>query len=423
MYRYCREFTMAQVQAPMGEPEIRTSQEESADENPDDPIQIGEEEAWWILQQETTPHHFANGSRELKHQVVGGALLEKLSRSAKASGSRERILNREWLALKWNKNATRVQHILDGVVKDAFPHGKELGHDLTGVLVVLDTDIVENTELGELADALMELKVQMDSYNAEEDTDYYAMVALVHYTKEETDRYMDARVASANAVISTFNSFMRRPTLDWNRYLLDTEVGRPINIRNETRWRVDPEHFDESGLKEETLTRWADKLMEFLNDDDGLRCKEDDLTFPFKKDKDGVPRFLSGYFVRDDIPSNRFGIKVEGIDAEALYWVRFRLLASGGASLDEVPPLPELDLNEYSFRPWRKGQSADSFPETQEERDRWRQSRRTRKEEKERRRSLERQNRWINRVHEYLVADVAKVVKEKKDKLAATVDK
>ena len=66
MYRYCREFTVAQVQAPMGEPEIRTSQEESADENPDDPIQIGEEEAWWILQQETTLHHFAN---DLDHLV------------------------------------------------------------------------------------------------------------------------------------------------------------------------------------------------------------------------------------------------------------------------------------------------------------------------------------------------------------------
>ena len=46
-----------------------------------------------------------------------------------------------------------------------------------------------------------------------------------------------------------------------------------------------------------------------------------------------------------------------------------------------VPPLPELDLDEYSFRPWRKGQGADTFPETQEERDRIRESKRIKKEE------------------------------------------
>ena len=80
--------------------EIRTSEEESADESFDDPIHIGEQEAWWILEQETTTYHFSNRSQDLRHQVLEGALVEKLSRYVKANRSKERILTRDWLAYK-----------------------------------------------------------------------------------------------------------------------------------------------------------------------------------------------------------------------------------------------------------------------------------------------------------------------------------
>ena len=376
-----------------------------------DALHIGQHEAWWILEQETTRYHFPNGSQDLRHQILGGVLVEGLCYYSKMNSCRERILNRDWLAFKWSRDIKAIDVILGKVVADVFPHGKELGHTMIGVLIILDTSMVESIELSELADHLMGLKVQVDSYNDREQTDHYVMFALALYTKEETDRYLDARVASANAVISAFNSFMRRPTLDLNRYILDTEVGRALNIRNETRWRVDPEHFKEDGaVRMETMLTLTERLMEFLNNDDGLRCKEDDLTFPFKKDRDEVPRFLSGYQVRDEIPRNTFGVEVEGQDAEALYWVRFRLLANG-AGEDEVPPLPELDLEEYSFRPWRKGQSADM---PQEERDRVRESRQTSKEEKRRQRSLDRQNRWVSKLHDFLVTDVARAREEKK---------
>ena len=385
--------------------------DDTLDSSQEDPIHIGEQEAWLILEQEATGRHLPNGSQDLRHQVLGGALVEQMARYSKMAAIQERVLDREWLALKWNSSKT-AKEVLDGVIQTAFPQGKELGHATTGVLVILDTVMLEGIELDELAEYLMGLKVEVDTYNRKEHTDNYVMVALVLYTKEETDRYTDARVASANAVISAFNSFGRRPTLDLNRFLLNTEVGRPLNIRYETRFKIDEESFRSDGaIKAETLIGMTETLMEFLNQDDGLRCKEDDLTFPFKKDKDGVARYLPEYKVRNEIPRNNFGVVVEGQNPEALYWVRFRLVECG-AEPDEVPPLPELDMDEYTFKPWKKGQSAETFPESQEERDRLRASKKIEKEERRRQRSQERQSRWVDQLHSSLVGDVARSVEE-----------
>ena len=48
----------------------RTSEDGSETNSWRDPIHIGEQEAWWILEQETAPYHFPNGSWDLRHQII-----------------------------------------------------------------------------------------------------------------------------------------------------------------------------------------------------------------------------------------------------------------------------------------------------------------------------------------------------------------
>ena len=99
--------------------------------------------------------------------------------------------------------------------------------------------MIETAKLIELHDALMWTKTQVDAYNCEERTDHFIMVGLSHYYRDNRHRYSDSRVKSANAVFCAFNSHLNKgPTLDLNRYILAEELGRPLNIKGETRWKV-----------------------------------------------------------------------------------------------------------------------------------------------------------------------------------------
>ena len=91
------------------------------------------------------------------------------------------------------------------MVEEVLPIIKEYQHPQFGILLLLDTEMVEAMELEELHGALMELKVQVDAYNRQENTDHFIMVGLCTYYKDSRHRYSDARVKSVNAVFCAFN--------------------------------------------------------------------------------------------------------------------------------------------------------------------------------------------------------------------------
>ena len=78
---------------------------------------------------------------------------------------------------------------------------KENGYLWFGILLLLDTEMVEAKDLEELQRRLINMKVKVDTYNLEQDTDHYVMVGLCTYFKEEKHRYSDVQIASANAII------------------------------------------------------------------------------------------------------------------------------------------------------------------------------------------------------------------------------
>ena len=91
-----------------------------------------------------------------------------------------------------------------------------------------------------------------------------------------------------------------------------------------------------------------EKVLQFLHDDDGMRCREDDLSYPYRKRKNGSVRFLPGYRVTREAENNVCGIQAKGAEAEKIHWLGFRML-SNGCPMEEIPPLPELDIDEYEF--------------------------------------------------------------------------
>ena len=113
---------MAQVGDITGDYEARAFEEDESEGSQPDTLHIGHQEAWWILEQETRPFHFPNGSRELQHQLIGGDLVERLSYHSKLSSAQERILNRDWLAFKWGRGLKTVDEVLSRVLVDMFPH-------------------------------------------------------------------------------------------------------------------------------------------------------------------------------------------------------------------------------------------------------------------------------------------------------------
>ena len=161
-------------------------------------------------------------------------------------------MRRDWMTWKAETENKDLKQSLKRVVTEAQPSGDKYVNKV-GVLVLLDMDVVTDVKLEELADTLMQTKHEVDTYNEDNDTVHYFMMVLILYNKEEKDRRDDERVASANSILLALNSFMKRPTLDLNRYLLDGEAGRPINIRYEEDKRVNPSRYTESGYSDEAL--------------------------------------------------------------------------------------------------------------------------------------------------------------------------
>ena len=77
-------------------------------------------------------------------------------------------------------------------------------------------------------------------------------------------------------------------------------------------------------------------------------------------------------------------------------------LLDEGLSPEQVPALPTLDLSQYVYKAWSKGQSAEAFPETEKERKIRKDRRKAKKEEKRRRKSQERQDLWVEMMNKFL---------------------
>ena len=114
------------------------------------------------------------------------------------------------------------------------------------------------------------------------------------------------------------------------------------------------------------LCDWYEKLIEFLSEDDGRRCKYDDLTFPYKTDRRGAIKYLPMFKVPGKVRDNVLNIDVKAIkDPEALYWLWFRLLQNGMTE-DQVPAPPSLNLHKYTFLPREQGQGTEVHPELED---------------------------------------------------------
>ena len=348
--------------------------------------------------------------------VVGGKLVRLLAAvNAQQKEQGDHSLERDRVSWKWDGQVQEFRGMMDIIIDEVLPLIKEQQHPQVGILVILDTDMAESAELTDIHDALMWTKTQLDSYNLEEKTDHFIMVGLSHYYKDCRHRYSDSRVKSANAVFAAFNSHLnKRPTLDLNRYILAEELGRPLNIKGETHWKVYQKRFTDDGteLATDTLVYITQKVLEFLQDDNGMRCKEEELTYPFRRNHDGIIKFLPGYEVNTIIRDNVLDIQVEGADPEALYWMRASLLDEG-LSPDQVPALPTLDLAQYVYKAWSRGQSAEAFPESKEERQIRKDRNRAKKEEKRERKDQQRQELWVEMMSKFL--DVQSSEEEEED--------
>ena len=210
--------------------------------------------------------------------------------------------------------------------------------------------MVENAELEEVQEALMGMKIRVDARNEEQQTDHYVMVAQCLHYKTLRHRHADTRVASVNTVICAFNKFMgKRLTLDLNHLHLDTVEGRPLNIKGVMLWKVNQSKF-QGQISEGTLLNWIDRVYDFLESDDGVRHRESNLPFLYKKDGRGNIKYLPNFKVETEIKRNTMNVVMKGVDPEALYWVRTRLLRIR-LSVDQVPAMPELDLCAYALKP------------------------------------------------------------------------
>ena len=117
--------------------------------------------------------------------------------------------------------------------------------------------MVEATDLEELQCVLLDMRTRVDAHNREQGTDYYIMVGLCTYFRQEKHRHSDTQIASANAMICAFNSFLsKRAMIDLNRYLLDQEVGRPLSIKGEHHWKVDQSKFEDTWINTGMLCIW-----------------------------------------------------------------------------------------------------------------------------------------------------------------------
>ena len=292
---------------------------------------------------------------------------------------------------------TDLVELMYDLVDRTLKMSKEAGYPRIGILMIMDSELVEVTTLEDLQRMLFDIRERVDAHNLENGTNYYSMVALCTYSVEQKYRHSDAQIASANAMFCAFNSFLgRRATFDLNRYLLDREEGRLLCIRGENDWRVNPEMFEDGRWSMDTLCMWYEKLIDFLSEEDGLRCKYDDLTFPYKTNKKGIISFLPTFKVASRIRDNVCNIDVKAIgDPEELYWLRFRLLQEGKDE-SQVPALPSLNLSRYTFLPKESGQVAEECAELEDPRKRQKATRRREKDaQREERKQLRKYRRSL----------------------------
>ena len=333
--------------------------------------EYGADQAWRTLAEETARR---SGTAKLKQFIAGGELVRRLNWAHAEKivtwmirQRRFDTFDRNQVAWSWDAAAPTLRGLVDATVFTALDAGQQAGHKRIGVLLIFDTEMVENATLEELQEVLTGIKIRVDARNKEQETDHYVMVAQCLYYKTLRHRHADARVASANAVICAFNTFMgKRLTLDLNHLLLGTEEGRPLNIRGEALWKVDQKFFKGQEISEGTLLEWINRIYEFLESDDGERQLDANITYPCKKDGKGNIKYLPNFKVETHIERNTMNIVTKGVDPEALYWVRTRLLRHG-LNFDQLPAMPQLNLCAYALKPVKKGQTVGTLSENEEE--------------------------------------------------------
>ena len=325
----------------------------TVDTTDDDRITLSKEEAWRVTHQELNRCEAVAG--HLEHFIVGGELVRRLNGAGKhiiaTSDGRYRPEEycTSWI---WDALQTKLDELVYSLIETTLKSAQEAEFPRAGIILVMDTPMIEEEPLEDLEKMLFNIRKRVDEHNKTHGTNYYLMLALCLYPEEQKYQHSDAQIASVNAMFCTFNSFLgRRATLDLNRHLLDREEGRFLSIRGEKDWRVNPNKFENGDWSKDTLFAWYEYLMDFISEDDGMRCKYDDLTFPFKTNKKGVISFLPNFRVSSRIRHNVCNIDVRSIeDPEQLYWLRFKLLQEGKHET-QVPALPSLNLRRYTFSP------------------------------------------------------------------------
>ena len=176
----------------------------------DEDVFFGPEEAWITAQQELERCKAVPGRRQ--HIVVGGELVRRLNWAGKQlNNGRENHYNLYGYNISWNWNVeiTSLGDLTDTLIEKTLLLGKEMGYPWFGILLLLDTEMVKAADLEELQRLLL---------------------------YEDEGGRLQPRVGHGPPH-HAFNSFLGK------RYLLDREVGRPLNIKGEHHWKVDQSRF------------------------------------------------------------------------------------------------------------------------------------------------------------------------------------
>ena len=88
--------------------------------------------------------------------VVGGKLVRLLAAiNSQQKEQGDHSLERDRVSWKWDAQVKDFRGMMDIIVDEVLPLIKEHQHPQFGILILLDTEMVETTELVELHDALM----------------------------------------------------------------------------------------------------------------------------------------------------------------------------------------------------------------------------------------------------------------------------
>ena len=124
--------------------------------------------------------------------VVGGWLVRQLAAiNAQQKQQGDHTLDRDRVFWKWDATVADFRGMMDVIIEEVLPLIREQQHPQFGILILLDTDMIETVELADMHDALIWMKTQVDAYNREERTDHFVMIGLSHYHRDSRDRYSD----------------------------------------------------------------------------------------------------------------------------------------------------------------------------------------------------------------------------------------